>query len=69
MAHIKVTMPNGTEKYIKNIDYSKEELELTEDRCYAYDRSSGFYVNSEIDFLKFHFKDKCPWISTARPAD
>lgn len=66
MANIVVTNPDGSKKYVKTINQHDEELEFTKNKSEAYDRSSGFYINSEIDFLKFHFKEKYPEIMTAK---
>lgn len=52
-------------KWIKNIDKVNEKLEFTENRSEAYDRDSGFYLNSEIQFVKFYFTDQYPEVADA----
>ena len=46
--------------FIKSIDKINEKVEFTKISSEAYDRESGFYVNAEIDFLKFHFTEEYP---------
>ena len=62
MSRIKVNndnCPHGG-MYIKSIDKVNHKLEFTDDKSQAYQRDSGFYVNAEIDFLKFHFTEEYP---------
>ena len=54
-------------KYIKEIDKVNQKIEFTDKSSEAYTRESGFYVDSEIDFLKFYFKDEYPCIEYAVP--
>lgn len=60
MGKFKIEYPNGKFKWVKNIDKVNEELEFTNNPNEAYDRDGGYYTTSEIDFVKFHFKDKYP---------
>ena len=52
--------------FIKDIDKTNTKLTFTKNVDEAYERPSGFYVESEIDFLKFHFKDEYPCVEFAR---
>lgn len=54
-------------KYIKNIDKVNQKIEFTNNSSEAYTRESGFYVDSEIEFLQFYFKDEYPCIKYAVP--
>lgn len=53
------------DKWIKTIDKVNEKLEFTNNRAEGYDRDTGFYLNSEIEFVKFHFKDAYPEVADA----
>lgn len=52
--------------FIKSIDKVNEKVEFTENSSEAYDRESGFYVNAEIDFLKFYFSKQYPCMKYAK---
>ena len=52
--------------YIKTIDKHNSKIDFTKDIKEAYDRASGFYVESEIEFLKFHFIDEYPCLAYAQ---
>jgi len=61
MAHIKVDGGNSHYgQYIKEIDKANATLSFTPNKNDAYERCGGFYVDAEIDYLIFHFKDKYP---------
>lgn len=52
--------------FIKSIDKINEKVEFTKNSSEAYDRESGFYVNAEIDFLKFYFSKQYPCMKYAK---
>ena len=52
--------------FIKSIDKINEKVEFTKNSSEAYDRESGFYVNAEIDFLKFYFSKQYPCMEYAK---
>jgi hypothetical protein len=52
--------------FIKSIDKVNEKVEFTKDSSEAYYRESGFYVNAEIDFLKFYFSKQYPCMAYAK---
>ena len=54
---------DGKEKFFQGIDDDKHELILSDNRSDALHKSSGYYLNAYVDFLKFHFK-KHPLIKT-----
>lgn len=63
---IKETAPcNHHGEFIKSIDKVNKKLEFTTKESEAYQRDGGFYVNSEIDFLKFHFAEEYPEVEYA----
>ena len=53
--------------FVKTIDKQNEKIEFTNDSSKAYEREGGFYVNSEIDFLKFYFIKEFPCLAYAKP--
>jgi len=60
MGRFKLNTPNGETLWVKKIDKVNETLEFTKDKDEAYYRDGDFYTKSELDFIKFHFKDKYP---------
>jgi hypothetical protein len=60
MAYFKIEEPNKPIKYIKNIDRANGTLEFSEttDGCFQQDR--GFWADSELAYLKFHFTEAYP---------
>lgn len=66
MGRFKIEEPGKRAKFIKNIDKVNETLEFTEKESEAYYRDGDFYTRSELDFIKFHFKDKYPEVEYAR---
>ena len=60
MGKFKLNTPNGETLWVKKIDKVNETLELTKNKDEAYYRDGDFYTRSELDFIKFHFKDKYP---------
>lgn len=61
MAYFRIDEPNKSPKWIKSVDNAKTELVFTESRnddCYYED--SGFFADSEKEFLQFHFMEKYP---------
>ena len=55
----------GVKRYIKSIDTANEAIEwtTTPDSDRLYTNSSGFFADADMDFIKFHFKDKYPNIA------
>ena len=53
---------DGVKRYIKSIDTANETIEwtTTPDSDRLYTNSSGFFADADMDFIKFHFKDKYP---------
>lgn len=49
--------------FIKDIDKANTKLTFTNNVREAYERSSGYYVQAEMDFLRFHFKDEYPCVA------
>ena len=60
MAYFKINEPNQPAKYIKSVDGSNGTLEFTDKTEEALYRDSGFFADSEFEFIKFHFKDAYP---------
>lgn len=56
---------DGVKNYIKSIDTANETIEwtTTPDSDRLYTNSSGFFADADMDFIKFHFKDKYPNIA------
>lgn len=68
MSKIKIQGHRDTphnEMFIKDIDKVNKKLEFTSEPSEAYERDSGFYVDAEIDFLKFHFEEEYPEVKYA----
>lgn len=57
------------DKWIKDLDKVHKNLTFTNDRKEAYEREGGFYIKSEVEFVKFHFKDKYPEVANAHADD
>lgn len=68
MALIKIAEPNKKVKYYAGIDQQTEELKFTEKASEAKHISSGFWLDSEFDWVMFHFKDKYPELQYASKA-
>lgn len=60
MGRFKLNTSNGETLWVKKIDKVNETLEFTKNKDEAYYRDGDFYTKSELDFIKFHFKDKYP---------
>lgn len=60
MAFFRIKEPNQPPKYIKSVDGANETLEFTNTTENAYYKDSGFFADSEYEFLMFHFKKKYP---------
>ena len=61
MAYFKIEQPNQPPKWIKSIDRANCTLEFTTERtndCFQQD--SGFFADSELAYLKFHFTEAYP---------
>lgn len=65
MSAFYVTTKEGKRLYVKALDKSKGEIEWTENkRGQLYRREDTFYSQSDLEFMKFHFKDKYPYMDT-----
>lgn len=65
MSAFYVTTKEGKRLYVKTFDKSKGEIEWTENkRGQLYRREDSFYSQSDLEFMKFHFKDKYPYMDT-----
>ena len=65
MSAFYVTTKEGKRLYVKTFDKSKGEIEWTENkRGQLYRREDTFYSQSDLEFMKFHFKDKYPYMDT-----
>ena len=65
MSAFYVTTKEGKRLYVKTFDKSKGEIEWTENkRGQLYRREDSFYSNSDLEFMKFHLKDKYPYMDT-----
>ena len=71
MAHIQILGSHESHDgmYIKEIDKKNAKLTFTKKVEEAYYRSSGFYAESERDFVKYHFKKEYPFVAYARVID
>ena len=59
MAYIKV-IKDGNPLYYKGINEETGEIEYTKTTKDAMDKSTGFYIESELSFIKFHFQKTNP---------
>lgn len=65
MSAFYVTTKEGKRLYVKTFDKSKGEIEWTENkRGKLYRREDSFYSKSDLEFMKFHLKDKYPYMDT-----
>ena len=65
MSAFYVTTKEGKRLYVKTFDKSKGEIEWTENkRGQLYRREDSFYSKSDLEFMKFHLKDKYPYMDT-----
>ena len=65
MSAFYVTTKEGKRLYVKALDKSKGEIEWTEDKNgQLYRREDSFYSTSDLEFMKFHLKDKYPYMDT-----
>ena len=62
MAYFKVNEPNKAPKWIKSIDRANGTLEFSDTKDGCFQQDSGFFANSELDYLKFHFTEAYPEI-------
>ena len=60
MAYFKINEPNKEPKWIKSVDTANGTLEFQNSRDNAWYKDSGFFADSEAQFLKFHFKEQYP---------
>ena len=51
------------DEYLKSIDTKNGKIEYTNDKSQAKVYSDMWFSDTEIDFIKFHFKDKYPNIA------
>ena len=65
MSAFYVTTKVGKRLYVKALDKAKVFLLFIENkRGQLYRREDTFYSQSDLDFMKFHFKDKYPYMDT-----
>lgn len=65
MSAFYVTTKEGKRLYVKTFDKSKGEIEWTENKNgQLYRREDSFYSQSDLEFMKFHLKDKYPYMNT-----
>ena len=60
MAYFKINEPNKAVKYIKSIDRANGTLEFSESKKGCFQQDSGFFADSELAYLKFHFTEAYP---------
>ena len=60
MAYFKIEEPGHAVKYIKNIDRANGTLEFSESKAGCFQQDSGFFADSELAYLKFHFTEAYP---------
>ena len=60
MAYFKISEPNKAVKYIKDIDRANGTLTFSETKEGCFQQDSGFFANSELEYLKFHFTEEYP---------
>ena len=60
MAYFKIEQPNQPTKWIKSIDRVNGTLEFSETRDGCFQQDSGFFADSELAYLKFHFTEAYP---------
>ncbi len=60
MAYFKINEPNKPVKYIKSIDRANGTLEFSESKNGCFQQDSGFFADSELAYLKFHFTEAYP---------
>ena len=60
MAYFKISEPNKAVKYIKDIDRANGTLTFSETKEGCFQQDSGFFANSELEYLKFHFTEDYP---------
>ena len=60
MAHFIIKDPNNGTKWIKNVDGASGTIEFQDSSKDAYYRDSGFFADSEFEFIKFHFIKQYP---------
>ena len=60
MAYFKIDEPNQPTKWIKEVDNANGKLVFQDSRDNAYYQDSGFFADSELEYLKFHFTKEYP---------
>ena len=60
MAYFKIEEPGHAVKYIKEIDRANGTLEFSESKAGCFQQDSGFFADSELAYLKFHFTEAYP---------
>lgn len=60
MAYFKIDEPNQPTKWIKEVDNANGKLVFQNTRDNAYYQDSGFFADSELEYLKFHFTKEYP---------
>ena len=67
MSYIVIHKNGQPDKYIKSIDRVNKTLEFTTNTSEALNKMGGFWIEAEIDYLKFHFKEQYPELQYAIP--
>ena len=60
MAYFKIKEPNKDPKWIKEVDGLNGTITFQNSSSGAMSKDSGFFADSEFQFLKFHFMEKYP---------
>ena len=60
MAYFKIDEPNQPTKWIKEVDNANGKLVFQDTSDNAYYQDSGFFAESELEYLKFHFTKEYP---------
>lgn len=45
------------DEYLESIDTKNEKIKYTDNMCKAKKYSNSWFSDTDIDFIKFHFKD------------
>lgn len=66
----KIKIEGSGDKYdgmfVKSIDRANTKIEFTNNGSEAFEKSGGFYINAEIDYLKFYFSEEYPCLEYAK---
>lgn len=59
MAYFKIEEPNKPTKWIDTVDRANGKLTFRDNRG-GYEESSGYFANSALKHLQFHFMEEYP---------